>query len=87
MLTYSVQCNAKHPKIIEYTAIEPFPIDSDLVQQLNYVQLIKAKNNKEFFQQIHASSFKQQQIIAPGFLFTKIFSTVQEYFKKMNPLI
>ncbi len=53
---------------INYHALEPNPLCIDVVQELNYTQLLKA--NKQIFLQMHQAAPEEKTAIAKNFSFT-----------------
>jgi len=79
LLTYTANAQSKLIKTIEYNALEPFPIASDLVDKLNYISILKGNNNESFFKETHGLAFNEKQLIQPNFYFRKILQSVQEF--------
>jgi tRNA U34 5-methylaminomethyl-2-thiouridine-forming methyltransferase MnmC len=79
LLTLNACQSNLNPKIVTYTAIEPFPLDIKLVNQLNYADFFKEQHLQHVFHQIHELPFNLQISIVQDFLFSKIDSTVQNY--------
>lgn len=64
--------SSKNNLIIDYLTIEAYPIESEIVNQLNFSkQLELEKEEKEFFQLLHTSSWHQKIEISPSFRFDK----------------
>ena len=72
---------------INYTALEAFPLEDKLLNELNYVELVAATNNEMnqvrhdiggIFQQLHSSEWEKNIPISPYFTLHKIKNTLQE---------
>jgi len=92
LLTY--QESLSHNTVINYHAIEPYPLKSKIYSQLNYPDLIK--NGHEIFKKFHQCDENQEITIVDGFNFIKSFEEIQEinlrdnfydlvYFDAFNP--
>jgi tRNA U34 5-methylaminomethyl-2-thiouridine-forming methyltransferase MnmC len=72
--------NAIESKLkVEYTTLEPFPIASDLVTQLNYKSIFQDELLSNAFDEIHQCSFDKKLELTEIFLFKKLSSTLQEF--------
>jgi tRNA U34 5-methylaminomethyl-2-thiouridine-forming methyltransferase MnmC len=60
---------------ILYNAIEKFPVDNDLLNQLNYGEIA----DKTFFQILHQSPWDIEMEAAPGFIMRKITGDISEF--------
>lgn len=66
-------------KDIHYTALEAFPVELDLLNQLDYVKMIGAdENRKGVFEQMHDCKWGVEQQISSQFCLYKIASKLQE---------
>lgn len=69
---------------LDYTSLEAFPLDADIVGQLNYVELIsKIENGIESelqtqFQSIHKAEWENKVELSKNFSLQKIKNTLQE---------
>lgn len=63
---------------IEYTGIELYPIDSRMIKQLNYEELL-SENQKKIFDQIHRCEWNKKIEITNNFTFQKINSDFNSY--------
>lgn len=63
--------------IIDYSAIEAYPVSPDLIKQLNYVELLGAKNNRIFFDRMHSCEWEKPLELVNQFIFCKIKNTLQ----------
>ncbi|MCW3086606.1 MAG: SAM-dependent methyltransferase [Bacteroidetes bacterium] len=74
----------KISQTIDYTALEAFPISSELAKQLNYVELLSEKNShakadlQNTFDQLHDSEWGKKNAISDQFNFKKIKETLQQ---------
>ncbi|HYC40505.1 MAG TPA: tRNA (5-methylaminomethyl-2-thiouridine)(34)-methyltransferase MnmD [Chitinophagaceae bacterium] len=64
---------------IHYTAIEPFPLGEDEVRQLNYCAQLGRPELQPVFDELHRCEWEKTHRMNPGFGFTKIKSTLQDY--------
>jgi tRNA U34 5-methylaminomethyl-2-thiouridine-forming methyltransferase MnmC len=64
---------------IEYTAIEPFPPDNELIDQLNYKEIICESAAQDLFSVIHSSDWNELTRINNQFCFRKINTSLQDY--------
>ncbi len=62
---------------INYVSIEVFPIDWEMISQLNYGELISFGNGKSLFTEIHQSEWGKEIEINKSFSLTKIKQTIQ----------
>lgn len=68
----------KSGKNIHYTSLEAFPLDLNVVQQLNYPALLNAAELKDSFLFMHSCDWNVKQQITSGFTFRKLLTKVQE---------
>lgn len=64
---------------INYNGIEAYPVKTEEIQQLNYVELI-SENHKVEFEKIHAVNWEEQHGITPNFKLKK----QQKFFKDIT---
>lgn len=64
-------------KQIHYTAIEAYPLEEQLIGQLNYVEELKAEQFSDQFQLIHSSAWETEQRINGRFTLLKLKGHVQ----------
>lgn len=79
LLTLAAHANSNNTNTIQYTALEPYPINNHLIQKLNYVQLIQLTEIEKVFYLMHAEPSFTNQIIAPNFSLSKSISPVDDY--------
>ena len=65
-------------KNIYYTALEAFPVESDLLNQLDYVKTIGAEKRKGVFEQIHDCSWGVEEQVSDQFCLHKVVAKLQE---------
>jgi tRNA U34 5-methylaminomethyl-2-thiouridine-forming methyltransferase MnmC len=65
--------------IINYTAIEAYPIPIDLANELNYIELLNEQNNQSIFSAIHSCEWNKQNVLSDRFNFCKIKNTLQQF--------
>jgi len=63
---------------VNYTTIEPFPIDKSIVEQLNYGKLIDNSSYLKLFNQIHQAEWNKRVELSPYFSLHKIDKKLQE---------
>jgi tRNA U34 5-methylaminomethyl-2-thiouridine-forming methyltransferase MnmC len=66
-------------KEVNYTAIEPFPVDITIIDKLNYTEAPDLKKYAAAFSILHLASSIQHQKISHHFIFEKINSKIEEY--------
>lgn len=64
--------------IIHYSAIEAYPVSIDLIDRLNYVELLDAQKCKSVFKKIHTCEWGKPIEISEQFTLYKINKTIQE---------
>ena len=62
---------------INYTAIEAFPLNAGLIEQLNYVECLDAEKYKSFFSRIHTSEWEKSIVFSNHFTIFKINNKLQ----------
>lgn len=79
---------------VNYTSLEAFPLNLDLVNELNYVELLSRSENtvetilKATFEQLHSSAWEKEIEFSKHFTLNKLNNTLQEIkFKKSFDLI
>lgn len=69
---------------LNYTSLEAFPLNTEMISQLNYVELIaKIENKSEFdlkemFKSIHKAEWEKKTELSKNFSLLKIKNTLQE---------
>ena len=66
-------------KTIFYTSIEPKPIDINIIEKLNYGEILNTINT---FKKIHQSNWDEKIEIKKNFFLIKIKKTIQKYITK-----
>ena len=61
----------KLQKHIHYVGVEAYPVSSEEIAALNYVQQLQAESHTDFFHQMHAIPWETEQDITPFFTLTK----------------
>lgn len=74
-LTYLENIELK--KTIECNSIEAFPLDEEILKQLNYVEQLDAKKYENIFTDIHQSNWNEKIELANNFIFKKINDKLQ----------
>ncbi|MFP4023695.1 MAG: tRNA (5-methylaminomethyl-2-thiouridine)(34)-methyltransferase MnmD [Thiohalospira sp.] len=67
--------------MVDYTAIELYPLTQDIIQQLNYTQFL-SKEAKEIFEKIHKVSWNKKNKISNYFHLTKVKNNFNDYIFK-----
>ncbi|NCC71882.1 MAG: SAM-dependent methyltransferase [Sphingobacteriia bacterium] len=63
---------SKEDSKIHYDAVEAFPLDELITEQLNYSSQIDSQNAYEYFTKLHQSAWNEETEIVPGFFLKKI---------------
>ena len=63
---------------IHYTGIEAYPVKSEELQQLNYVELLSAESRRVAFESLHQSSWEIVQTVTPHFQLIKLRKQFQD---------
>ena len=69
----------KNQRTINYYAIEKEPLSLEIVNQLDYVDLLGAFSEEHIFIKLHTSSWDMLTEISTHFHLNKIHNTIQEY--------
>lgn len=64
---------------INYTTIEPQPIEKDIYGQMNFEELLKIKNSNNYFSLIHEASWGELHNIHSKFKITKLKEKLELY--------
>lgn len=64
--------------LIDYTTIEPFPVDTKLIEQLNYPNIISNSFFEKEFSQIHYAVWNQKIVLSPKFSLLKIKNKLED---------
>lgn len=67
---------------IDYVGVEAYPISSEELISMNYVQELNAMHHKEVFEQMHQSSWEEKESLADGFSLTKR----KQFFEEIDDL-
>jgi tRNA U34 5-methylaminomethyl-2-thiouridine-forming methyltransferase MnmC len=62
---------------VNYIAIEPFPLAENIVERLNYPELLNATDCKEKFSLFHTCEWEKEQLFSETFVFKKINNKIQ----------
>ena len=65
--------------VISYTALEPFPLQPEIFNQLNYPHLMGKTNWERDFKRIHTSPWEEQIPIGPEISFIKSQTRLEEF--------
>ena len=66
-------------KDIYYECIEAYPLEKDLIQQLNYCDQLSRPDLKPAFEKIHTCNWNEEISITPFFRFKKICIPLEQY--------
>ncbi|MEC8273544.1 MAG: tRNA (5-methylaminomethyl-2-thiouridine)(34)-methyltransferase MnmD [Bacteroidota bacterium] len=69
----------EHKRTINYYAIEKEPLSLELVNHLDYIDLLGAFSQERIFNKLHTSSWDMLTDISTHFHLYKIHNTIQEY--------
>lgn len=70
--------NKNSNRVIDYTTLEAFPLEMEVVNQLNYVQELNASDYHSIYLKMHESEWETKISIHHNFNFTKVKNTLQE---------
>lgn len=62
----------KHKNRIYYTAIEPYPLDKEIIDQLNYCEQLGQQNSQPLFKRMHGCNWEEMFEITQYFRLTKL---------------
>lgn len=74
----SLKENKSLHKNIQYNALEPFPIQKEIAQQLNYVSLLGSEFESAF-EKIHSDEWGKEIELAPNFHFKKLLQKLEDW--------
>ena len=63
---------------INYTTLEAYPLDIEIINKLNYADCVSGENQKEIFTSIHTCEWEKSIPISPFFNLHKIKNALQE---------
>lgn len=69
----------QHRLHITYHAIEAFPLNQEIIQQLNYPEVLNADEARCVFESIHTAAGKENIQLSAGFSFKKYLHCLQEF--------
>jgi len=69
----------ENKKKINMVSLEAYPIDMELVKQLNYAKLLNTHQAQQWFQDIHAGEWEESLEIHDKFELKKVEAKVEEY--------
>lgn len=64
---------------VSYTALETYPLGTELAAQLNYPQTICAEEHKDTFMRLHGLPWNEWTELSPGFRLQKLHLPLQEF--------
>jgi len=65
-------------RIINYDAVEPFPVQDEILTQLNFSTLIQDERAQNIFAKLHESTWNAVNIITPNFILKKTNKKLEE---------
>ena len=71
----------KMNQVIDYVGVEAYPVSSDEVQSMNYIQELNAQTEKIAFETIHSCNWEEKYRISTTFTLTKrkqFFETIRD---------
>lgn len=68
----------EHALTVRYYAVEPYPLDPELVAELNYPQWLGSGETQTVFTQLHKAPWKEAALQLPHFILHKYPCTIQE---------
>lgn len=74
----TLQYAIENDRYVEYTGIEAYPVDLDLVEQLNYTEEID-EDLWIAFDQLHATEWRQEHKMFDHFIFQKINKKIEDH--------
>ncbi|MFM9826296.1 tRNA (5-methylaminomethyl-2-thiouridine)(34)-methyltransferase MnmD [Flavobacterium sp.] len=76
--------SSRHQLSIDYVGVEAYPISIEEVQLMNYVEELKAENERSVFDMMHSCKWEEKLSLSPNFLFTKrkqLFEEIKDFEK------
>jgi tRNA U34 5-methylaminomethyl-2-thiouridine-forming methyltransferase MnmC len=77
LLTYIEACRSN--AVIDYIAIDPYPLPMNLVMELNYPEILSYKGIRKVFHQLHSSDWNNRTVLSKDFHLTKFKSGIGEF--------
>ena len=74
----SVLESKKHHRKINYVAIEPEPVDSSILEKLNFAMLIGGTEASGYFKKLHDSSWTYPAFLSDYFILNKIQAKLED---------
>jgi tRNA U34 5-methylaminomethyl-2-thiouridine-forming methyltransferase MnmC len=68
----------KQRRKINYVAVEPNPVDQELLEKLNYVAVIGGTEAAGYFKKLHESGWKYPEFLSDYFIISKIHAALEE---------
>ena len=69
-------------KDVLYITLEPFPIEKDIIDQLNYADLLEDEELFDYFEYLHNWEWNKVKQIEEHFIFQKLQLKLEDYFPK-----
>lgn len=76
--------NDKLEKKIHYSAIEAFPLDSDIISNLNYPELLNAPDRTHLFERIHRIASEEEAHLSDLFDLTVYYKKLLDFYSKLK---
>jgi tRNA U34 5-methylaminomethyl-2-thiouridine-forming methyltransferase MnmC len=71
---------ASSGKVIHYTAIEPYPVENEIIRQLNYSRVLNSNLFfEQYFEELHSSNWNEAIKINPQFTLKKINLAIEQF--------
>jgi tRNA U34 5-methylaminomethyl-2-thiouridine-forming methyltransferase MnmC len=82
--TLAYQFASKNKKPVSYTGIEKYPLDQEIVDQLNYKEFWKEEELNSAFDQMHLVPWNEATQLHENYIFKKLNGAVQDYLFEQN---
>ena len=67
----------KQQRKINYVAVEPFPVRQDIIEKLNYAELIGSTEAKGYFKKLHETGWEYPAFLSDYFILSKILAPLE----------
>jgi tRNA U34 5-methylaminomethyl-2-thiouridine-forming methyltransferase MnmC len=82
--TLAYEFATKHHKSVSYTGIEKFPLEMEIIHQLNYKEFWKDSSLDTAFEKMHTVQWNEAVQMNEDFIFKKLDGAVQDYIFENN---
>lgn len=76
LLTYF---KSQPSQIVRYTALEAYPLPTDILDKLNYPVLIEEGDAIAVFEKIHLATWEEWQVLKPDFELKKVHAKLEDF--------